>query len=334
MKRTLLAAILLVSIAVLASGVTISSDKLELIVFDSNGRFSLYAIEDSGKKTALLVDEDPRTTVLTVLAGSKIYRMGDSFEFRQSIESTDDTVNITWSAPIITVKETFKIDGSKLQITLTIENTSEQNIEIGVRYLLDTKLGEKGVHFAADDLPVATETDYVWATPYELVTSDGEDVDLHLMLSGDGITDPDRVVVANWKRLNDSSWTFQSNQDRDFSLLPYSINDSAVALYFEPEQVPSSTVKSLSYVLDWVKTGSTLSTAETTTEQESELSGTGVDAETIDAILSEIVKIDSFLILLDRFINGDEPPTSAEIDSLKERLSQIEKEKEDISEQP
>jgi hypothetical protein len=42
-------------------------------------------------------------------------------------------------------------------------------------------------------------------------------------------------VFANWKRLNESSWEYEVERRRNFNLLPYSINDSAAAVYYAPE---------------------------------------------------------------------------------------------------
>ena len=56
--------------------------------------------------------------------------------------------------------------------------------------------------------------------------------------SGPGITVPDKIVFANWKRLNDAPWMFDTSPSRNFSELPYSVNDSAVSQYYDPRPVP------------------------------------------------------------------------------------------------
>ena len=109
---------------------------------------------------------------------------------------------------------------------------------------------------------------------------------MRLTLSGDGITDPDRVVVANWKRLNDASWTYESNQTRDFSLLPYSIDDSAIALYYEPATVASSTIRTATYTIDWEKEGAAV--VATSTAAVTETAASEENSETVDAILTEV----------------------------------------------
>lgn len=58
-----------------------------------------------------------------------------------------------------------------------------------------------------------------------------------VMTSGEGITIPDKVIFANWKRLNDASWSYPTSTARNFNLLPYSVNDSAVSQYYEPRKL-------------------------------------------------------------------------------------------------
>jgi hypothetical protein len=69
------------------------------------------------------------------------------------------------------------------------------------------------------------------------------------MTSGAGVTVPDRVVFANWKRLSDASWSYESSADRTFSQLPYSVNDSAVSQYYDPRAIPPGTEVTITLLL-------------------------------------------------------------------------------------
>ena len=208
MKKALLVILLTALSVVSLTALTISDDSLELVVHEKSGRFTLYAVHSDGTKKSLFVEDDPRTTILTVLAGSKIYRMGDSFEFRQVVTGGGNSATITWTSSSLKVTESFTLEGAAISITVAVQNVSEQALSIGVRYLLDTYLGEKGEHFRADGLPVRTETDYVWATPNEIVSSNGTGTQLVILTTDRSITEPDRIVLANWKRLNDAPWDF------------------------------------------------------------------------------------------------------------------------------
>ena len=59
-----------------------------------------------------------------------------------------------------------------------------------------------------------------------------------MMLDNNIVTSPDKVIFSNWKRLDESGWTLNVKDGRNFNLLPYSINDSAVSHYYEPIRIP------------------------------------------------------------------------------------------------
>ena len=74
-----------------------------------------------------------------------------------------------------------------------------------------------------------------WVSP---LVGDPQDFGLMVMCSGAGITVPDKIVFANWKRLSDASWIYDASTSRNFSMLPYSVNDSAACEYFDPRPLP------------------------------------------------------------------------------------------------
>ena len=152
----LLISIFLFSTAAFAKDIT--GGNLTLTIHEGSGRFSLYAADSEQNKVPLFLDKDPRTSFVTILAGNKIYRMGDTFEFRQNVEYTENGAKITWTSRSYSINQDFTFvtplqtsDSTALRITLTIENLSENTVEIGVRYLIDTHLGEKSIHFFTEN---------------------------------------------------------------------------------------------------------------------------------------------------------------------------------------
>ena len=332
MKKAPLAILLLICFGMSLQALSITNNQLELTLHESSGRFTLYAILKDGSKQPLIVEEDPRTTILTILSGSKIYRMGDSFEFRQAVLGEGNSASITWSSASLNISERFALQGATLAITIEIENVSEQDLKIGIRYLLDTYLGEKGTHFTADGLPVKVETDYVWATPYEIISSDAKSSQLLISTTGAGVTEPDRIVLANWKRLNDATWNFEANQTRDFSLLPYSINDSAVALYYEAQAVPSKTKRAVTLSMKWEDPNAVVPSSRSTAGGSA--SGSSAEGDkTSEEIKSEIIKIDFLIIRIDSLLSSDTPPSDADVGDITTSLDELEKRKTDITEQ-
>jgi len=246
--------LILLTVGALASGVNaleVKSGRMKLVLHEDIGRFSLYYLEDLKQDTyvPLFLDQDPRTSFITVLENNRIHKMGETGGFTLSTEKTAQGARFIWKSSSVEVVEDFKpatAQGGRLaaglRISLQITNTSEKTSKIGARFLVDTYLGEKsGIHFkTAQKNSYSHEAEIIPSAAQWYVlspSSDYEDVALQTMLFGGGVTVPSRVVLANWKRLTESPWDYQVNPSRNFNLLPYSIDDSAEALYYNPVSV-------------------------------------------------------------------------------------------------
>jgi hypothetical protein len=75
------------------------------------------------------------------------------------------------------------------------------------------------------------------------------EVGLMCMTGGSDITAPDRIIFANWKRLSDAAWDYTTSSNRNFNLMPYSINDSAVCMYYDPVDIPEGQSREIILVL-------------------------------------------------------------------------------------
>lgn len=250
--------------AISAPALDLSAGSMRLSLYEDIGRFSLaYA---GGRQAAnpvpLLAAQDPRTTTLSVLLDTRIYRMGESPEFSSSLQKTQLGARFLWVSPLLSVTEDFSFlssqgstDADGVRIDITLKNLSRQDFKAGVRYLFDTYLGEPGpVHFSTDRQPVLKrETTLAgqnlpawWLSPR---AGDPDQLGLQCMVSGQGITKPDRIVFANWKRLSDASWSYETSASRDFSLQPYSVNDSAVSQYYDPRTLAPGAQVTMTIVL-------------------------------------------------------------------------------------
>jgi hypothetical protein len=63
---------------------------------------------------------------------------------------------------------------------------------------------------------------------------------LMLMLKGENLTSPSKVYLANWSKLNSLKDFSDFKTNPTFTVQPYSINDSAICLYYEPSKVASA----------------------------------------------------------------------------------------------
>ena len=260
------AIILLLTLAASApsGALDLADGRIRLTLHEGIGRFSLSCQTrgSSGVFVPLLASQDPRTTSVSIVVGNKIYRMGESSEFAEKTERTAGGGRFIWKSSFLQVTETFTFIASTgssmtdgIRIDLSMRNLSEQDIIAGVRYLFDTYLGESSfVHFRTDALTQVThETTLAaadkaayWVSP---LSGDADNFGLQVMLSGQGVTVPDRVVFANWKRLSDASWSYETSAIRNFSLLPYSVNDSAAAQYYDPRPIPRAGESTVTIVL-------------------------------------------------------------------------------------
>ena len=252
---------LLAAVAPLAA-LELDQGKIKLTLAEDTGRFGLSYLNAAGTYVPFLSPQDLRTTTLSVVLNSTIFRMGDSAGFSLAAEKTPAGGRFVWKSDFLTLTENFSFitsagasaaDGIRMDITL--KNTSRQDFTAGIRYLFDTWLGENGpVPFSTDKVSsINRETTlsgrslpHYWVSPK---TGDPEQIGLQCMVTEDGVTQPDKIVFANWKRLSDAAWTYSTSNARDFSLLPYSKNDSAVAQYYGPRPLAQGTQFTVTIVL-------------------------------------------------------------------------------------
>jgi hypothetical protein len=260
MKRLLMAAIAALACAASLPALEAKEGLVRLVVNESNARISLYRLIDIAKNRyePLIFEQDPRTTFATLSAEGRLYKLGDASEFRISTARTDTGARIEFRSASIVVRQLLdfaRSDGSALadgiRVTFEIENISEREASLGLRYLVDTWLGEKsGLHFSTDKrAKIAEETAILPTSDDGYVASPGDRASFMIDFSGKGIDRPDKVLLSNWKRLSDAPWGFEVNSQRNFTLVPYSINDSAVALYWEPAPVARGAVRRISFAM-------------------------------------------------------------------------------------
>lgn len=252
MRRSLLAALLLGSFLARAWPLEVSEGRLKLVLHSGIGRFSLYL-----DGVALFVDQDPRTSGTALLLDNRVFKLGDSGEFKESSEALPGGGRFTWTSRRFTVTQTFSLqNGETVAVAVTIRNNTDREASAGLRFLLDTYLGEAAYpHFRTDrDREIngeislsGAEVPAWWLSRSSRSSRAPENPGLLVPLRGEGVTTPDRLVLANWKRLSEASWLYETAPGRTFSELPYSINDSAACLYFDP--APLAAGSSRTYLL-------------------------------------------------------------------------------------
>jgi hypothetical protein len=351
-RLAILASALAAALAGTAAGaLELSSGAVKLTLYEGRGRFQVasQAKPGTGSFVPLLAAEDPRTSRLDIVVGNKVYTMGESPDFRESVETTAGGARFVWVSPFLQVTESFSFVTSPggttplgVRIDLVLKNLSNQDVAIGVRYLFDTWLGEAGfVHFRTNTLTQVTHEATLtaadrapwWVSP---LPSDADSLGLQVMLSGSGITAPDRVVFANWKRLSDSSFDYDSSSVRTFSLLPYSVNDSAAAQYYDPRSVARGAETTISLVVGRFSTaglateapaapvaavtgGSTASAGATTSAS----AGSAAAAAQRTAAISALASVNALLAEIDAAVAAGTPLSDQRMAQIQAQLKEL-----------
>lgn len=228
-------------------GLEVRSGRMELVLDEREGTFLPIYRADSGGNGGLplLFGEDPRTSYFSLVVNNQVINPAESYEFEASLEPRGSGARYTWVSKRLELTQDFAFlksleaeASNGVGITLRVKNIGSDPLNLGLRYLFDTYLGEEsGDHFSTQyGEKIENETQLRSPLPDYILSREEPSAEngLMLMLDGPGVTSPDMVLLANWKRLNESSWSFSVNSNRNFSRPPYSINDSAVALYYNP----------------------------------------------------------------------------------------------------
>jgi hypothetical protein len=340
MKLIPIAAALLLSCAAALPALEAKEGLVKLIVNEANARISVYRLTDiaKGRYEALIFDQDTRTTFATLSADGRQSKLGDASDFRVSAARTDTGLRIEFRSSSFVVRQLLdfaKSEGSALadgiRVTFEIENVSEREASIGLRYLVDTWLGEKsGVHFVSAGKPrIAEETAILAASDDKWVGSPGDKASFMVQFVGPGIDRPDKVVLSNWKRLSDSPWAFDVNPQRNFTLIPYSINDSAIALFWEPAPVGRGASRRLSFAMGSLnEKGYPVASGKTSTEEifASTVLTTGTP-DVATSMAGDLIAVRDLISRIDRAISAGGTISNDELSAWGKILDRLEERK-------
>src|SRR6056297_92614 len=286
---------LFILLPALVSGLTLEQGRIKLILHEDNGRFSIYYLKDIEKEeyVSLLFERDPRTSSTGILQNNRVHTLGSSNTFSQKVRKTSEGAQFIWSSSKLEIQQTFSfvksspnslVDG--VRIDTTVANSSESTQSVGIHHLFDTYLGEKqdAQFITSDDQQLEGETGFSLQPPRYWISPVGSTDEgtagsfegFISMLKGSGITLPDKVVFSNWTLLSENLWNLQVQSNRNFNLLPYSINDSAVCQFYDPIKIAPGAQRTVTAVIG-AFTGSPISAGSTAAAKESEEGGTDFD---------------------------------------------------------
>jgi hypothetical protein len=342
MKRTIGAAILMLVLASSSYALEAREGLVKLVVSESTARVSLYRLVDvaKGRYEPLIFDQDPRTTFVTLSADGRQYKLGDASEFRVSVVRTDTGVRIEFRSSSCVVRQILDFAKSAdsaladgLRVGFELENVSEREMSLGLRYLVDTWLAEKsGIHFTTDKRPKVTEESLIPSSADDAwVATPGDKAGFMVQFGGVGDDRPDKIVLSNWKRLSDVPWDFDINPQRNFTLVPYSINDSAIALFWQPAPVARGGVRHVSFEMGSANDkGYPVAGAKTSTEEifaSTVLGPSSGAADLVTSMSADLVAVRDLISRIDRAVADGGTISADEIAAWRKILDRLEERK-------
>lgn len=197
--------------------------------------------------TTLLIDGIP-----FVFGGESTKKRGNTtYQYGKFIsqELKDETIQTVYQFNQITVKQTLsflKNPSSQVKdlvsIGYSVQNNDQVTHTIGLRIMLDTKLGANdGAPFRLGNQAVVSEEEFKGNAILEYFQVFDSLVSPNVIAQGyfKGVHEKtkliDKVSLANWGSLFDSPWDYTFVKGRSFLREGEDEQDTALALYFDPQ---------------------------------------------------------------------------------------------------
>lgn len=259
MKKRLVCLPLVLAVLTSLGAADFTNGHIRLGLDMGGGRFSLYYLTGSLplKFDPLFSHQDPRTSLLTVYYNEKAYKLGENNSFKIRLDNRELNPALIFESSFLRVTERFEFiktggasSANGVKITFTVENTGSRRADAGLRFLLDTSLGEggTGAPLLTDLQALNSEITFDSLSPDKWWISGNGRLSLMGSLGPEAGVKPDLVHVANWKRLNDTPWKLRYSRGRNFSN-SNNTGDSALAYYFDPRRIGAGESFSVSLLL-------------------------------------------------------------------------------------
>ncbi|MCL2765555.1 MAG: hypothetical protein FWD40_09805 [Treponema sp.] len=219
----------------------IQNGNVRLVLYEKTGNFSLYFLSnhETFRYEPLFNSREPKASYAAIFLNGNYYRLGDR-PFRPKFERHEGNPGFIFESQDMSIRQVFspvKTSSSNVvngvKITFIIQNSGTRASLVGLKFLIDTILGE-----GRGRAPFLTNSQVITS---ELLIEAGSDDRFWISRGPSGALmgsiispeNPDEktpysVHFANWKRLNDAPWKIRYSQGRPLN------NDSAVCYFFEP----------------------------------------------------------------------------------------------------
>lgn len=226
---------------------------VKLVIDEKTGSFSLFYLTNPDPKVMqyepLFNSRNPTASFMDISYDGSFYRLGRSRAFSTKLERVNSNPKLTFESSFLQVTKTFSPVrtpsspvANGIKIDITVKNTGINDAAVGLRFLLDTHLGEgrRGIPFRLEDSGIKGETIVEGKSVDSYWISRGRNASLMGSIVNpfeDNTKNPDYLFFANWKKLSDVPWKPFFYEDKSFNFGRYSIGDSAVCYYYDPQML-------------------------------------------------------------------------------------------------
>lgn len=252
----------------------VANENVIVYVDPSTGRFVIDTVEGHPQretdddKALLFGGTHPKTSFTTFRIDGEDFIFGNDYGFMGMDSSfiqqpvTAGLINQSiWEKDGIRITQAFTLvddpnneNIGNVKITYDVENTTTSEVSIGSRILLDTKTGNKDAgllslegspSFVERETEVSgSDVPKYWRASESYWWYDSGVV-AYGMLTGWGNAKPDRMTVAHWEGIGNTKWDYEVDSTINFTTSnnKYGSADSAVALYWDPQQLAAGATR-------------------------------------------------------------------------------------------
>ncbi len=262
-------------------------DNLKLKVFERTGSFCLYQRSTYGKNNYIPLYTDmayAHTNKFSINLDGKIYRLEKRFGKPIKVEKLDNSCVITFK-----IKDILHIEqhlsfipdeygntpGPLLKIETIVENTTRRDVNVALRAIFDTSLGEhKSKAALSTDLreAIVSETSFSPKVDKDSVIISSNMEMACMFFFRHGVDVPMQIYIANWERMSPGRWLPKVVEGRSFSSR-YLHNDSACMFIWQGKKLSPLEVMSITTTIgahDFVRAQKDLELKKNTPKDELE----------------------------------------------------------------
>jgi hypothetical protein len=238
MKQRLILFLMILSMTL--GALTMEQGDLRVVVDDNTGGFQLYGrLSPESNWFPLLVESNTSSYLELSLNGKKAILNGNR-DYDIRLEQKENELIIIFDGSLVRVEDHITFMEPKggipyLILRTEIINTHNDTAELGLKRVLDTVFITDNSHFIIDGKSINRETLYREGSIPDLVLSQGEELGetLYVAPLNSEFNLPSRLLAANWNRIDRKDWDYVPPADTNFNSLPFSINDSALAFFWD-----------------------------------------------------------------------------------------------------